>query len=59
MGAYDHKQVVLDYANGNITAEMAVRHSLVCNTLANCMKPKRLLISADMNCEASLTVLKL
>jgi hypothetical protein len=28
MGTYDHKQVVLDYANGNITAEMAVGHSL-------------------------------
>jgi hypothetical protein len=28
MGTYDHKQVVLDYANGNITAEMAVGHTL-------------------------------
>lgn len=28
MGTYDHKQVLLDYANGNITAEMAVGHSL-------------------------------
>lgn len=45
MGIYDHKQVILDYAKGNI--------------LANCMKPKRLLISADMNCEVRLTILKL
>lgn len=28
MGTYDHKQVLLDYANGNITAEMAIGHSL-------------------------------
>jgi hypothetical protein len=28
MGTYDHKKVLLDYANGNITAEMAVGHSL-------------------------------
>jgi len=28
MGTYDHKQVLLDYANDNITAEMAVGHSL-------------------------------
>ena len=29
MGTYDHKKVLLDYANGNITAEMAVNgHSL-------------------------------
>ena len=28
MGTYDHKQLLLDYANGNITAEMAVGHSL-------------------------------
>jgi len=28
MGTYDHKQVVSDYANGRITAEMAVGHSL-------------------------------
>ena len=28
MGTYDHKKVLSDYANGNITAEMAVGHSL-------------------------------
>lgn len=28
MGTYDHKQVISDYANGNITAEMATGHSL-------------------------------
>jgi len=28
MGTYDHKQLLLDYANGHITAEMAVGHSL-------------------------------
>ena len=28
MGTYDHKQILSDYANGNITAEMAVGHSL-------------------------------
>ena len=28
MGTYDHKQVLLDYANGNITAEMALGHGL-------------------------------
>jgi len=28
MGTYDHKQVISDYANGKITAEMAVGHSL-------------------------------
>lgn len=28
MGTYDHKQVLSDYANGNITAEMAVGHGL-------------------------------
>ena len=28
MGTYDPKQLLLDYANGNITAEMAVGHSL-------------------------------
>jgi hypothetical protein len=28
MGTYDHKQVISDYANGRITAEMAVGHSL-------------------------------
>ena len=28
MGTYDYKQVISDYANGNITVEMAVGHSL-------------------------------
>jgi len=28
MGTYDHKQVISDYANGKITAEMAIGHSL-------------------------------
>lgn len=28
MSTYDHKQVLSDYANGDITAEMAVGHSL-------------------------------
>lgn len=28
MGTYNHKQVLSDYANGNITAEMAVGHGL-------------------------------
>ncbi len=28
MGTYDHKQVISDYANGRITAEMAVGHGL-------------------------------
>ncbi|NJN99252.1 MAG: hypothetical protein HC875_36745 [Anaerolineales bacterium] len=28
MGTYDHKQILSDYANGNITAEMAVGHAL-------------------------------
>jgi chromosome segregation ATPase len=28
MGTYNHKQVLLDYTNGKITAEMAVGHSL-------------------------------
>ncbi len=28
MGTYNHKKVLSDYANGNITAEMAVGHSL-------------------------------
>jgi len=28
MGTYDHKQVILDYDNGRITAEMAVGHAL-------------------------------
>lgn len=28
MGTYDRKQVILDYANGRITAETAVGHSL-------------------------------
>jgi hypothetical protein len=28
MGTYDHKQVILDYANGKITAEMAIGHGL-------------------------------
>jgi len=28
MGTYDHKQVILDYDNGRITAEMAVGHGL-------------------------------
>ncbi len=28
MGTYDHKQVLSDYANGNITVEMATGHSL-------------------------------
>ncbi len=28
MATYDHKQVLADYANGKITPEMAVGHSL-------------------------------
>ncbi len=28
MGTYDHKKVLLDYANGNITSEMALGHGL-------------------------------
>ncbi len=28
MGTYNHKQVISDYANGRITAEMAVGHGL-------------------------------
>jgi chromosome segregation ATPase len=28
MGTYNHKQIITDYANGRITAEMAVGHSL-------------------------------
>ena len=28
MATYDHKQVLADYANGRITPEMAVGHSL-------------------------------
>jgi hypothetical protein len=28
MGTYDHKQVISDYANGKITVEMAMGHSL-------------------------------
>ncbi len=28
MATYDHKQVLTDYANGRITPEMAVGHSL-------------------------------
>ncbi|MCL4300100.1 MAG: hypothetical protein KJ077_30480 [Anaerolineae bacterium] len=28
MGTYDHKQVLSDYANGNITVEMAMGHAL-------------------------------
>lgn len=28
MSTYDHKRVLSDYTNGNITAEMAVGHSL-------------------------------
>jgi hypothetical protein len=28
MATYDHKQVLLDYANGKITPEMAIGHSL-------------------------------
>jgi hypothetical protein len=28
MGTYDHKKVLSDYANGNITAEMAMGHGL-------------------------------
>ncbi len=28
MGTYNHKQIISDYANGNITAEMATGHSL-------------------------------
>jgi hypothetical protein len=28
MGTYNHKQVISDYANDRITAEMAVGHSL-------------------------------
>ena len=28
MGTYDHKQVLLDYANDTITSEMAVGHCL-------------------------------
>ncbi len=28
MGTYSHKQVLSDYANGNITAEMAIGHGL-------------------------------
>jgi len=28
MGTYDHKQVILDYDNGRITAEMAIGHGL-------------------------------
>ncbi|MFN8492977.1 MAG: hypothetical protein U0350_35570 [Caldilineaceae bacterium] len=28
MATYDHKQVLSDYANGRITAEMAVGHGL-------------------------------
>lgn len=28
MGTYDHKQILSDYANGNITAEMAMGHTL-------------------------------
>lgn len=28
MGTYDHKQVMSDYANGNLTLEMAIGHSL-------------------------------
>ncbi len=28
MSTYDHRQILSDYANGNITAEMAVGHAL-------------------------------
>lgn len=28
MSTYDHKQVLSDYANGNMTVEMAMGHSL-------------------------------
>ena len=28
MGTYDHKQVISDYANGRMTAEMAIGHAL-------------------------------
>ena len=28
IGTYDHKQVLTDYANGKITPEMAIGHSL-------------------------------
>jgi hypothetical protein len=28
MGTYDHKQVISDYANGKLTPEMAIGHSL-------------------------------
>jgi hypothetical protein len=28
MATYDHKQVLADYANGKLTPEMAVGHSL-------------------------------
>jgi hypothetical protein len=28
MGTYDHKQVIADYANGKLTPEMAIGHSL-------------------------------
>lgn len=28
MGTYDHKQVLSDYANGRITVEMAMGHTL-------------------------------
>jgi hypothetical protein len=28
MSTYDHKQILSDYANGNITADMAVGHTL-------------------------------
>jgi len=28
MGTYDHKQILSDYENGRMTAEMAMGHSL-------------------------------
>lgn len=28
MGTYDHKQVIADYANGTLTPEMAIGHTL-------------------------------